>query len=285
MKLAWATDIHLNFVGEADVERFCAAVLELDPAGLLLSGDIAEADSLVRWLEFMDARLGIPIYFVLGNHDFYRGDIASVREAVGSLGNPRLHYLPDTGPLELMPGISLVGHDGWGDARIGDMEHFHLLSDYLLIEDILDTIRDLPLGRDIDRTPLIPKLRALGDEAEAALRPHLAQAAKTSHSVLVLTHVPPFREACWNKGRVSDEAWLPGFTCKAIGDRLLVEADKRPATTFSVLCGHVHSSGEVQMRPNLEVYTGFGDYRTFRLGSVALSDSGVWVVPPTRDGY
>lgn len=33
-------------------------------------------------------------------------------------------------------------------------------------------------------------------------------------------HVPPFREASWHQGRISDDDWLPHFTCKAVGDVL-----------------------------------------------------------------
>ena len=282
MKLAWATDIHLNFVREKDVELFCDGVKRLQASALLLSGDIAEADSLVGWLEFIEARLDIPIYFVLGNHDFYRGAITATRDSASNLDQSNLQYLPAKGPIQLTPTVSLVGQDGWGDCRIGDLENFLMMSDYFLIEDLLDTIKDAPLGGDIDRTDLVKKLQSLGDEDAEILRPHLVQAAQTSSTVLVMTHVPPFREACWNQGRISDEAWLPGFTCSAIGERLLIEADKAPDTDFVVLCGHIHSSGHVQMRPNLTVYTGFGDYRLFRIGSIEIRADGLEVYPPQK---
>ena len=50
------------------------------------------------------------------------------------------------------------------------------------------------------------------------------QALERFEHVLVLTHVPPFREACWHEGRISGDDYLPYFACKATGDVLLDEA-------------------------------------------------------------
>ena len=76
----------------------------------------------------------------------------------------------------------------------------------------------------------------------------------------MLTHVPPFREACWHGGGISDEEWLPGFTCKAIGDLLMEAAESNRDCGVTVLCGHTHGTGYVQIRPNLEVHTAEAQY-------------------------
>ena len=49
---------------------------------MVITGDIAESDSLGTSLMVMDALVGRPIYFVLGNHDFYHGSVAATRSAV-----------------------------------------------------------------------------------------------------------------------------------------------------------------------------------------------------------
>ena len=59
--------------------------------------------------------------------------------------------------------------------------------------------------------------------------------------IMVLTHVPPFREACWHEGRISDDNWLPHFTCKAVGDVLIEAMAANPDHRMTVLCGHTHS--------------------------------------------
>jgi hypothetical protein len=78
--------------------------------------------------------------------------------------------------------------------------------------------------------------------------------------VLVLTHVPPFREACWHEGRISSDDFLPHFACAATGTVLRDFADAHPERQVTVLCGHTHSAGEAVIRPNLRVRTGSARY-------------------------
>ena len=77
---------------------------------------------------------------------------------------------------------------------------------------------------------------------------------------IVLTHVPPFRESCWHQGRISDDDWLPYFTCRAVGDALLEIMQARPDRDLTVLCGHTHGEGQAEILPNLRVWTGGADY-------------------------
>ena len=65
----------------------------------------------------------MPIYFVLGNHDYYHGSIAETRARVIELcgTHPRLRYLTALDEVEaLTRHVGLVGHDGWADGRAGD---------------------------------------------------------------------------------------------------------------------------------------------------------------------
>ncbi len=70
MRLGWVTDIHLDFLAPPKREAFFAALRAQASDGLLFSGDVAEAPTLVSHLEDMAAAVQRPIYFVLGNHDF-----------------------------------------------------------------------------------------------------------------------------------------------------------------------------------------------------------------------
>ena len=49
-KIAWLTDIHLNFLPEGAVNEFLTRVLDDDPDMVLITGDIAEADCLPLYL-------------------------------------------------------------------------------------------------------------------------------------------------------------------------------------------------------------------------------------------
>jgi hypothetical protein len=68
------------------------------------------------------------------------------------------------------------------------------------------------------------------------------------------------REACWYEGRISNDDWLPHFTCKAVGEVLLEGARASPGRQLLVLCGHTHGEGSAQPLPNLRVLTGGAEY-------------------------
>ena len=83
MKLAWLTDIHLNLVGADRLWELMVAV-ERSADIVAISGDIAESPSVSEYLARMARFIRKPIYFVLGNHDFYGGSVANTRKQVSS---------------------------------------------------------------------------------------------------------------------------------------------------------------------------------------------------------
>lgn len=254
MKLAWCTDIHLNFLGEAKVRAFCQELAAWKPDAILLGGDLAEAADVCDQLTLVADELARPIYFVLGNHDYYGGSIAEVRERVRRLHDEyeHLNWLPASGVVELTPDTALIGHSGWGDARLGDfMSSTVLLNDYIRIRELCAAS---------SREELRDALTALGDEAAAYVREVLADALARFRHVLFLTHVPPFHAACWHENNLSDDNWLPHFSCGAVGEVLTDLMAAHPERALSVLCGHTHSAGECWPLPNLHVRTGAAVY-------------------------
>jgi predicted phosphohydrolase len=252
-RFAWMTDVHLNFLEAVDVDQFLTSVAGTESDGVLLSGDIGEAPDVVPLLKAFADRLDRPIYFVLGNHDFYRGSIAGVREKVKLLcaACPNLCWLSNLGVVAMTEQTALVGHDGWGDGRIGDYWGSSVsLNDWYLIEELAW----------LDQKERLAKLHSLGDEAAVHFRAVLPDALQRYRNVLVVTHVPPFREACWYNGSISDEHWLPHFTCKAVGEVLAGAMAARNEKQMTVLCGHSHGKGEVRILPNLHVLTGGAQY-------------------------
>jgi len=252
-RLVWATDVHLNFIDEAELARFCASLAEPGPAAVVLTGDIAEAPSLRRLLDRVAEALERPIYFVLGNHDFYHGSIAEVRALAADLTAQSrwLRWLPAAGVVSLAPDLALVGHDGWADGRLGNYARSPvLLNDFRLIEEL----------SWLDPATRLRRLQHLGDEAAASVKSVLLPALEHHRTVIVATHVPPFKEACWHEGQISSDDWLPFFTCKAVGDVLLEAARAHPDRRIEVLCGHTHGGGVAQLAQNLVVHTGAADY-------------------------
>ena len=263
-RLAWLTDIHLNFVAPQNVDALCRSVLAQGADAVLLTGDIAEAPDVVGHLEGLDARLRLPLYFVLGNHDFYLGSIAAVRASVADLceRSSRLCWLPRARTVALTPDTGLVGHDGWADGRFGD----HAGSSDLLLNDF----RFIAELAGLDKTGRLERLHALGDEAAAHFRSVLPEALARFHRVIVLTHVPPFREACRREGRIADDAWLPYFACRVVGGALIEAVSAYPDREVTVLCGHTHEAVEVRVLPNLLVLAGGAEYGEPALQQVLL---------------
>ena len=107
MRLAWVTDIHLNFLTTTGRRRFLESIHDQADA-LIITGDIAESTSLGEIFRQMTTVLDMPIYFVLGNHDFYEGSVAGTRSAVAEMisGSENLVYLSQAGMVELLAAAS-----------------------------------------------------------------------------------------------------------------------------------------------------------------------------------
>ena len=84
-RIAWITDPHLNFAIDRYRTFLYDSVHDAQPDAVLISGDIAESRELEGELVELAATFGKPLYFVLGNHDYYRSSIAAVRDRVRTL--------------------------------------------------------------------------------------------------------------------------------------------------------------------------------------------------------
>jgi 3',5'-cyclic AMP phosphodiesterase CpdA len=260
MRLAWLTDLHLNFVDRPTFITLVDEVRDASPDAVLIGGDVAEAGDVCQYLKEIAERVGRPVHFVLGNHDFYHGSIAAVRaEAVELSGrSDGLTWLPSGGVVPLTSRTALIGHDGWGDGGHGNTASTPIvLNDFRLIAELREATPDLPTV-----------LRRLGEEAADYVGDVLPAALREHDHVLLLTHVPPFAEAAWHEGGRSDDDWLPFFACRAVGDVLRAVMADHPHGELTVLCGHTHGLGECRVLPNLRVLTGGAEYGRPRLQRV-----------------
>lgn len=252
MKAVWLTDIHLNFLKPKQVDAFLQSLSREAADCFLVSGDIGEADSVVGYLEQMAAILKRPMYFVLGNHDYYGGSIEEIRARIAVLpkqGN--LIWLNKVDYIGLTKETALVGHDSWADGRFGDFEGSSVeLNDFRFIDEL----------KLWDRSDRLKVMQKLADAAAEHLKWILPMVLKDHRHILVMNHVAPFKEACWHEGQLSGDDWLPFFSCKVVGDVLKDVMEKHPDAKMTVLCGHTHGAGECQVLPNLRVVTGGAEY-------------------------
>ena len=252
-RMVWSTDLHLNF--QKGNKAFFDKILRVKPDVLILSGDIAEAPSVASFIADMESKFDIPIYFVLGNHDYYHGSLKQVRSEMVALtlGIDNINWLPEAGVCELTKDVAITGVDGWYDGRYGMAETPKLvMSDWQIIEELRPFYRNHPL--------LLSELRDMACAEANLARVYLEEAAGKYNTVYFVTHVPPWVEAAWHQYEFSDEVWRPWFTSKALGDVLEEVASEYPLTNFEVLCGHTHSSGETLVLPNLRCRTGASVY-------------------------
>jgi 3',5'-cyclic-AMP phosphodiesterase len=258
MHLAWLTDPHLNFVRKDQRRQFLEKVKEKAEA-VAISGDIGESNDVAEFLMEMDEIIQKPIYFVLGNHDFYKGSISKTRQRVAQVAGEAKHlqYLTAMGVVELTPQTALIGHDGWADGRFGDFQGTEvILNDHLLIAELSQWF----VNYQIDKIGLSKTLTTLADEAARHFEHVLGEAVTKYSNVIAVTHVPPFREAAWYQGKTSNDDFLPYFACKIVGDVLKKVMQANPEAHLLVLCGHTRGGGEVQVLPNLKVLTGAAEY-------------------------
>ena len=129
---------------------------------------------------------------------------------------------------------SLVGHDSWADGRLGDYwRSAVVLNDFRLIEEFLSR------GKH-ERLEL---LQTLADEAAVYFERVLPEAFARSQSVVLLTHAPPFRQACRHEREISVDDFLPFFATKVVGDVLISVMESHPDCHLRVFCGHTHGGG------------------------------------------
>lgn len=274
MRVAWLTDIHLDFLTSQAQSDFCRSVRAQEPDLIFLTGDISVSTELRSHLSQLVHQVEKPTYFVLGNHDFYYGSIAKVRQAIARFCDqrPLLTYLSHAGITFLTPKFALLGHDGWGDARYGCFERSYVqLNDHTHIQDFAH----------LTPAKLKAALQRLGDEAAGFLDQQLSIAFGQVKDVILLTHVPPFPESCLYQNQRSDEHWLPFFACQAIGDVLRKQMTQHPHCRLTVYCGHTHHASDVQILSNLRVVTGGAEYGKPQIaGIIMLDEHGSSFAPP-----
>lgn len=252
VRLAWLTDLHLDFLSEPELEAFLVRVKNRGADALLVGGDVSHAIRLRTDLLRLHKTTGKPVYFVLGNHDYYGSSIRWVNAEVLDVCAtcPDLHWLSDSGVVELSPVAGLIGDGGWGDLRLGDVDRAVALNDEYHIDELKVAGREL----------LRERLQALAGQSASHIRRVLAEAVARYEEVILLTHVPPFREACWHDGVISGDEWLPRFTCAAVGDAVREIMADHPDRRLTVYCGHSHGDGYAEIDGNIFVWTGGAEY-------------------------
>ena len=160
------------------------------------------------------------------------------------------------GNVNVINNTAIIGQNGWADAEYGDYDNCpFMINDSVYIIDLyLANIQGGKYGiRDKMREFSTLDCMCMDKDLQVCKR-------KGVKDILVLTHVPPFRENCLYNGKISDDNWLPYFSSKYMGDLLLWFAEENPGIKVKVLCGHTHSDSYYKPLDNLEVFCGGAKY-------------------------
>lgn len=256
-KYAWATDTHLDFLGndQGRLVRFAESLAVQGPTGLFLTGDISVAKNLIYHLSVIERVIQRPIYFVLGNHDYYGADTTQVRKAMHELSNasPFLRYMPTMPYYGLTQATAVVGHDGWYDAQLGDPQGSRFgMTDWTAMGDFV------PVAGN--KASIIETARKLAHEGAVHIHNGIKTAVRYHKNIIVLTHFPPFAQTHVHEGRQGDAEAMPWFTNKFLGDMLLDASRAFPQHNFTVLAGHTHGKFDGKITNNLSVHVGGAEY-------------------------
>jgi len=277
-RLGWITDPHLDFVHIEGLRSLYGKINNQDIDALVITGDIAEGPTIDAYMRFLTQSVKAPVFFVLGNHDYFGSTFTGVRvNMVANWSNFNEHgkqlvkhtgtwlpgATPNNGPnsfVQLTSDVALCGHDGWYDGLYADwFKSEVIMPDYRCITDL----------KLLPRQDLFDKLQELAKEsadyAEKVLP--LAFDAGNSH-VFFATHVPTFPENSVYNGMISDNHWMPHFSNKHLGDALLKIMASYPEKKLTILQGHSHGKTQFHPKPNIVSHTGFAKYRSPALNNV-----------------
>lgn len=257
VKLAWASDIHLDCVPDNKWYDYMEEELE-DCNGLLITGDISNAKSLLTHLTKLST-LNTNIYFVLGNHDYWGASFPEVQNQLKSLPN-NLYYLNNHDPI-IINDTAIVGADGWYDCRYGDFANpKFIMGDWSRMKEYAGSVTEIYGKLTINSNLInnVSRQKSKEDTNQLVNKIHNLDKTNINH-IIVLTHFPPYDESSYYQGQMSDRYAIPYFTNKYMGENLDMLAEQYKVN-FTTLCGHTHEARTYHRMNNLVVHTAFANY-------------------------
>jgi predicted phosphohydrolase len=261
MNYAWLTDPHFNFLEESKVIDFLLKLSKLNIDGLFITGDISTGPEIYRHLQLVEKLLQKPVYFILGNHDYYRSSFDKIDRLMEKIKKEtsNLHYMTHSEPIKLAPGVGLIGQDGWYDSYWREpLTSLVFVWDWFFITDFricFSNKERLELSRE----------RAFENALQAEIS--LKKALKSYDTVYFLTHFPPwpdFDRWC----QLFEKFWMPYNYSKIMASTLQDVMAQHPTKKLIVLAGHSHDRKVKQIAPNIILKTAEAGHGKCQLGEI-----------------
>ncbi len=246
MRFWHLSDLHLNHLENDGLNEFVRRLSVVELTDLVLcTGDITVASSLRSHINLLASALKGRLLYVLGNHDLWGGSFATPE-------NTLKHHSSTGGKdvfMDLVENVdegdvTVVGDSGWYDGRLGlqGVPQF-IMNDWYNVSEYRSHLDDV---RSFSAKVADAKVSTL----ELKLNSVIRQGCK---KIIVLTHVPPYQEACRYNGKPSDLEALPWFSSQILGDVVDQAAAENPDTMIEVLCGHTHDGFVYRRSRNVRV--------------------------------
>lgn len=249
-RILWLTDLHLDRADLINKRLLYDGLAGIEYDIAVITGDISTSSQLqTHLLEIAHACYPRPVYFVLGNHDYYGSGLAEVDQGVEQIcqQTENLHVMDGSQVIDLGCGVGLIGHRGWADARAGNGESTRVQNpDRNHIKDF----------EGLNTNEMIRKMRLLGDESARCMRRTLRSALCRFPHVVILTHVPPLDGVVMYNSKPCDLERIPHFANLSLGFAIRGITRSYPHRKVTVLCGHSHSGHVCDILYNLTMRVG-----------------------------
>lgn len=252
-KILWITDTHMNNMFPWQRYAFIHQLEREEPKAIFLTGDISNGLFLTYDLKLL-AKIGVPIYFVMGNHDRHWSSFekitAKVRQLCQNFHN--LIWMENQEVIELDEEIAVVGAEDWYSGDLGDTKWLKYTLDWLLIKEF---------RKMSNLEERIEAFRKLADQGVANIERKLDKALGLGYkTIYVLLHFPPWLEATRDEGTILGKFWLPYNTNIRMGKMIerVMEGNKK--RRICVLTGHTHTPLYMRVSRSIDCQVGAGRY-------------------------
>ncbi len=260
--LLWLSDLHLDRLEYREQKQFIRQLLVARYDACLITGDLSNAAYLEWHLEQISkAGAYRPVYFVLGNHDYFGSSFANVESILTRVCARHTNLVPlGHGEIvALSEATALIGHRGWYDGRAGAGDKTPIeCPDRTQIDDF----------SGLGRRDFFEKLEILGRDSAKYIRQVLPVALRSYSNVMIGTHVPPFTQALNHQERFCDWNRQPYFANRAAGNAIWGMAQKCSNQNITVYAGHSHAPVSLCLGHNLSIHVAEASHGRVSVGQL-----------------
>lgn len=234
--IIWATDVHLNYFTDEYITNFGKTLSQSYKAsGLIISGDISLGNKLERNIKTLSNAVQMPIYLVLGNHDFWYSSFNKTESLLDDICKDKSIINLNKDFVKINDDTVITGFTGWYDCRFGTIDKDVQMNDWIKIEDFKNQ-DPIILSQNRSASYLSFKDRSISFK-DTGIK-----------NQIIVTHFPPFENLIKEK----DDS--KPFYGSSDSGKMLLEI-KNNFDKVICLSGHTHNRARYNI-DNLSCYVG-----------------------------